>query len=61
MYKVICKYFKHTDELVAEGLTLDEAQDMCQDPETSSRTCTTLEGLERTEIYGPWFYAYTEE
>src|SRR4051812_26442912 len=47
-------------EIVKTGLTLEEAQAHCQDPETSSRTCTSAEGLERTKKHGPWFDAYEE-
>lgn len=40
-------------EVVAENLTLWEAQDhcRCRDPEASSRTCTSTEG-------GAWFDGY---
>jgi hypothetical protein len=43
------------------GLTLEQAQAICQDPDTSSSTTTTREGKARTERYGSWFYGYTEE
>jgi hypothetical protein len=46
---------------IERGLTLEEAQEHCSDPETSSSTCKGKEGLERTKKYGPWFDCYTEE
>lgn len=62
-YKIVRKFQRSNveDELIAEGLSLEEAQEHCQDPETSSRTCTSREGRERTEEYGAWFDAYYEE
>ena len=43
------------------GLTEEEAQAHCRDPETSSRTATSPEAVRRTERFGPWFDGYTEE
>jgi hypothetical protein len=45
-------------EVVKTGLTLEEARVHCKDPESSSRTCTTEEGRERTLARGPWFDGY---
>lgn len=62
-YKIVRKYRddREGSELIDENLTLEEAQQHCQDPETSSRTCTTKEGKARTEARGPWFDCYYEE
>ena len=46
---------------VAKGLTLKEARAHCSDPETSSSTCTTTAGENRTAANGPWFDGYSEE
>jgi len=46
--------------IIKRGLTLAEAQAHCQDPETSSSTCTTSAGRLRTRRLGPWFDGYEE-
>ena len=43
------------------GLTLEEAQRWCRDPETSSSTCKEKRGREHTERFGAWFDGYEEE
>lgn len=44
------------------GLTEEQAQEICSDPETSSLTCKGKAGKARTRRYGEhWFYGYTEE
>lgn len=59
-YQVI-RFYADSDleeEIIATGLTLAEAQAMTDDPETSSKTATTAEALERTAMFGPWFDGY---
>ena len=48
-------------DVIKTGLTLEEAQEHCKDPETSSSTCTDEENVLRTKAYGPWFDGYGEE
>lgn len=60
-YKIKRFYFEHGPEVIAEGLTLEEAQEHCNDDEASSKTCSTTEGLERTRTKGPWFDGYERE
>ncbi len=59
---MIIRHFRdHDNEVIATGLTLEEAKDHCNDPETSSNTCTLRKNMNITEKYGPWFDGYDEE
>lgn len=62
-YKVIRFYQHHPARALRlrSGLTLEQAQAHCHNPETSSRTCKLPENVRRTELMGPWFDGYTEE
>lgn len=61
-YKIIRKYAKgYKSRVIERGLTLEEAQAWCKDPETSSHTCSEPRNVRRTRQVGPWFDAYTEE
>jgi hypothetical protein len=46
---------------LATGLTIEEAREWCEDPETSSRTCKLPKNIAYTEKHGAWFDGYTEE
>lgn len=56
-YKIIRFYADENlvSEEIATGLTLEEATAWCEDPETSSSSCTGVEGRARTANFGPWF------
>jgi hypothetical protein len=62
-YKIVRKYLRQDVESqeIDSGLSLEEAQEHCSDPETSYKTGTHREGLNRTEEFGPWFDCYYEE
>jgi hypothetical protein len=61
-YDIIRNFFNTTDKIIVkQGLTLEEAQKYCQDPETSSSTATSDEAKHRTEIHGPWFDGHREQ
>lgn len=64
MYKVVRHYFEsrseHLRRTVKSGLTLEEAQAHCRDPETSSSTCKLRRNVKRTEERGAWFDGYYE-
>lgn len=64
-YKIVRMFFEDSSQnctpLGGRGLTLEEAQAWCRDPETSSSTCEGATGKGLTEKYGPWFDGYEEE
>ena len=62
MYKVV-RMFQDRDkrnQTLKTRLTLEQAQAHCQDPETSSRTCTSAKAKAYTRRNGPWFDGYEE-
>lgn len=62
-YKIVRNYrdASFMNRVVRRGLTLEEAQAHCSDPETSSSTCKGRAGRVRTARYGPWFDGYSED
>jgi len=60
MYKII-RYFQNgTRRTIRTGLTLEQVQRHCGDPETSSSTARSSKAKARTRRLGPWFDGYTE-
>lgn len=58
-YRIVRMYFNDRRErTIKRGLTLEEAQAHCKDPETSSSTCKKSANVRRTNQYGPWFDGY---
>lgn len=60
-YSLIRFYQDGDREVIATGLSLDEAQQVCRDPESASSTCTDAEGTARTAEKGAWFVGYNTE
>jgi hypothetical protein len=60
-YKIVRMFQRGGRRTIKTGLTLDQAQAHCRDPETSSRTATSYNARERTERLGPWFDGYDRE
>ncbi len=60
-YKIVRMYFKGGNRVVKRGLTLEQAQRHCSDPETSSSTCRKSVNIRRTKQRGPWFDGYDRE
>lgn len=59
MYKIVRMFFKNRQpRTIARGLTLEEAQAWCRDPESSSQTCTSAAKCRYTRQHGPWFDGY---
>lgn len=54
-------YEREGSEVIRENLTLEEAKEHCNDPETNSKTCEQPENLQRTRARGPWFDGFTKE
>lgn len=47
-YKIVRGYFRGGRRTIKRGLTLEEAQAHCRNPETSSRTATSAAAKRRT-------------
>lgn len=60
-YKIVRHYARDGKRVVKRGLTLEQAQAHCRNPETSSRTCTLARNVRRTRTRGPWFDGWTED
>lgn len=64
MYKIVRFYIgnkaKHTVRGMT-GLTLEQAQAHCRNPQSGSQTCTDSKGKRRTRTFGAWFDGYTKE
>ncbi|KKL82803.1 hypothetical protein LCGC14_1981090 [marine sediment metagenome] len=62
-YKIVRRYINDLDrqDTIKSGLTLEQAQAHCSDPETSSKTCTTARMEAITLRNGWWFDTWTEE
>ena len=60
MYKIVRNYFNSSKSrrTIETGLTLEEAQAHCSDPETSSSTATSARARAVTRRNGPWFDGY---
>lgn len=60
-YKIVRMYLKGGKRTIETGLTLEQAQAHCKDPETSSSTCTGSKAKARTRTKGEWFDGYQED
>lgn len=61
MYSIVRFYSGARSRVIQRGLTLEQAQAHCADPETSWSTCTKHAGRARTRRVGPWFDGYRPE
>jgi hypothetical protein len=62
-YRIVRMYFRNDipRRTIRTGLTLEQAQAHCQNPQTSSSTCTSKVGRARTRRLGAWFDGYQED
>ena len=60
-YKIVRFFFNGGSRTIRRGLTLEEAQKHCSDPETSSYTATKPAARARTRRMGPWFDGFARE
>lgn len=60
-YKIVRSYYRGGKRVIERGLTLEQAQEHCRDPETSSKTATKAANVQRTQKRGPWFDGYEHD
>jgi hypothetical protein len=60
-YRIVRFYERGGRRIIARRMTLDEAQEWCRRPDTSSSTATTAEAKRRTARLGRWFDGYEAE
>jgi len=61
-FKIVRNFFEgYPDKIIKRGLTEEEAQAWCRDPETSSSTCKSKKALAIFAKYGEWFDGYEED
>lgn len=60
-YKIVRFYQHKTRRTINTGLTLEQAQEHCNNPETSWQTCRLARNKKRTRLCGAWFDAYEKE
>ena len=59
-YRIVRMYQdeKVPTRIIKVGLSLEEAQKHCSNPQTHSKEATTPEGIKHTKEFGPWFDGY---
>ena len=61
-YKIVRYYYQdNSNKVIKRGLSLEQAQAWCQDPETSSKTCQNTVKIKYTRRVGDWFDGYIED
>jgi len=56
-FKIIRYFADGNKDIIKTGLTKDQAQVHCNNPETASKTATNMD--EYTQEHGEWFDGYT--
>lgn len=57
-YMIVRHFYRGGKRVIRKGLTLEEAQEHCGDPETSSKTAKGAKRRRYTEMHGAWFDGY---
>ena len=57
-YKILRHYYKGGHRILKRGLSLEEAQVHCSDPESKSKTATSPQAKKVTKRSGPWYDKY---
>jgi hypothetical protein len=61
-FKIVRNFFEgYPDKTIKRGLTEEEAQAWCKDPETSSSTAKGEAAHEILRKYGEWYDGYAED
>lgn len=65
-YKIVRSFYREQVDgrikrTIKKGLTLEEAQAHCSNPETSSSTAKLPKQVAYTKRHGPWFDGYDKE
>lgn len=61
-FKIVRMFYEdYPEKTIKRGLTLEEAQAWCKDPETSSSTCKSKKARAIFAKYGEWFDGYAED
>jgi len=61
-YRVIRFSMNHSARTLKRGLTLEQAQAICKDHNSSSTTCTSKTAKARSARLGcPWFIGYDKD
>jgi hypothetical protein len=61
-YKIVrLSRMGYSQRAIKRGLSLEQAQEHCSDPETDSNTATSSAARRRTKRIGPWFDIYEKE
>jgi hypothetical protein len=60
-YKIVRLFANGRKYTIYRGMSLEEVQAHCSDPETNSDTCRKPANRRRTREHGDWFDGYYKE
>lgn len=62
-FKIVRNFYEdfYPSKVIKRGLTLEEAQAWCKDPETSSSTAKSKAAHKILQKYGEWYDGYAED